>query len=303
MRLSSCIGRVAKVAAGLLLVACAGALCGGCRHDRDLTALDQGSPSISGDGTQLVFARISGKESFLVLYHRQTEKAVRITPEGVQAYQPIWATQRGLIIFTRVEGHYHHLWSVHSDGSQMKRITDGPFIDNPLVASPDGARVYFVRENWTGRLMVPLREVWQADLASEPPQVSLVGLGTSISSDGQKRAFESRLDEGIYLFAGSQSASNFICHGYSPVISPDGQRLAYIRITTNWDKEIWVRDLGAGPERLLYSAHPHFSQPLFSLNSQELAIRRLIPEPPHPDMLIFSLGTHQQERIVVEAVP
>jgi Tol biopolymer transport system component len=300
MRLLSCIERFAKLAGAFFLVACIGGLFGGCRHDRDLTALDQGSPSISADGAQLVFARISGKESFLVLYNRRTKEAMRLTPKGVQAYQPVWATQPGLIIFTRVEGHDHHLWSIHSDGSQMKRITDGPFIDNPLVASSDGAQVYFVRENWTGRLMLPLREVWRADLASKPPQVSLVGLGTSISSDGQKRAFEFQRDQGIYLFAGGQSASNFICHGYSPVISPDGRRLAFVRITTNWDKEIWVRDLEAGTERLVHSARPHFSQPLFSLNSQELAIRQLIPEPPHPEILIFSLGKHLKERVVVE---
>jgi Tol biopolymer transport system component len=302
MRLLSRIARVTRVAVALFLVACTGGLFSGCRHDRELTGLDQGSPSISVDGTQLVFARIGGGESFLVVYDRQKKQARRLTPKGVQAYEPIWSARQGLIIFTRVEEHYHHLWSVHSDGSEMKRITDGPFIDNPLVTSPDGAQVYFVRENWTGRFMLPLREVWKADLAPPQPRVSLVGLGTSISSDGQKRAFESKLDQGIYLFSGSQSGSNFICHGYAPGISPDGVRLAYVRITTNWDKEIWVRNLAAGTERLVYSAHPHFSQPLFSLNSQEVAIRQLIPEPPQPDIVIFSLANRQEERIAVEAV-
>src|SRR5262249_55183515 len=62
----------------------------------------------------------------------------------------------------------------------------------------------------------------------------------------------------------------------TPVISPDGSKVAYTLRETNWDEnayetEIWIADSAAGRPRQLTNARKSSSQPAFSPDSSALA--------------------------------
>jgi Tol biopolymer transport system component len=69
----------------------------------------------------------------------------RVTDSPLADVWPVWSPNGNDIAFTRWNGTYHVLYTVHKDGTQLTRITNAPGRDELAPAwSPDGARLVFL---------------------------------------------------------------------------------------------------------------------------------------------------------------
>jgi Tol biopolymer transport system component len=274
-----------------------------CARERAITPLDQSAPALSQDGAWLLLDSIQQGRGCLLLHERSTGQTLRLTPDEVSAYHPIWSMRGQRIFFTRVEGRHHRLWSMRPDGSELRRVTSGSVLDLPLVTSPDEALLYFLRENRSGWRRRLVHEVWQVSLQAAEARPRRVSEGRSISSNGRlvlRAANPGNAASSKYLLAlDGRTISKGILEAYAPTLSPDGTRVAYTWIAADWTGEVWIHDLQSGARSRILSYWDYGSPARFSLSSDELTFRRLWPESGQIDILIHSISQRSTEPIRV----
>jgi Tol biopolymer transport system component len=123
------------------------------------------------------------------------------------------------------------IYTVNSDGTDLRRLTNSPGIDGAARWSPDGARIVFssVRSG-TGR------EIWTMNAdGSDPRQLTSLGAFSQFpdwSPDGTRIVFQSRRSDGnfdIYVMDSDGGNLQLLRTGNSqscPRWSPDGTRIA-----------------------------------------------------------------------------
>jgi Tol biopolymer transport system component len=105
---------------------------------------------------------------------------------GFRDSYPSWSPDGGRIVFESNRAGSHDIWVMNADGSDVRRLTDHPALDETPVFSPDGERIVFASEREgeldvfsmrpDGSGLVNLYLVW-SDPRTGPFQV----WGTSIS--------------------------------------------------------------------------------------------------------------------------
>ena len=105
----------------------------------------------------------------------------------------------------------------------------------------------------------------------------------------------------VYLADGEESAAKYVCDGFSASISPDGSKLAYVTVTTNWQHEVRVRELRTGKVELIEPMPGDSSPPAFTSGGAALLWRQDWPASNITVITIYSLTSHLRERVVIEA--
>ena len=110
---------------------------------RELTAgaNNNGFPSMSPDGTRIVF-RSFGAEGEGLRVMNLTTKAVTNLTQGYDNF-PLWSPRGDLIMFSRAAGGDYEIYTVHPDGSNVKRLTRSKGNDAHMAWSPDGEHIVF----------------------------------------------------------------------------------------------------------------------------------------------------------------
>ena len=166
-----------------------------------------------------------------------------------------------------------------------------------------------------------VRDVWMRDLAGgEPEQLTRSAFGVlafDVSPDGGKIAFAERKDDGTaadlkLLDLGSRevraltSCGDFVCT--NPIWSPDGNRIAYERLSYNAvepgfavsSTRVWLLDLSSSPpatQPLLAGAQtPPNYRPRWSPDGRRLAVSRLplLPDR-NPGVVIYDLSDESMQ--------
>jgi Tol biopolymer transport system component len=203
---------------------------------------DFGSPPAwAPDGSRLIVTR-SGR---LLLFDVDRGRYRRLThgcrPRVCYDVDPAWAPDGSRIVFARTEGpRSRSLYSMKSDGSEVKRLTRLPgWVADPAW-SPDGRRIAF--ERWSERAKIQIY---------------------SIAPDGSALTV---LDEPPH-----QIGSRL------PAWSPDGRQIAYVRtpeaavVGTRRAyvgpvgapiirAEVWVMDADGSGRKRLYRSSREFAQ-------------------------------------------
>ncbi|MET8826969.1 amidohydrolase family protein [Streptomyces sp. NPDC004610] len=160
-----------------------------------------GSATLAPAGDRLI-AEI---QSVLWSVPRAGGTAVPLTPAGLEPTRPQFAPDGETLVVCAYHGGGYHLWTLRPDGSELRRLTDGPHDDRGPAWSPDGTRIAFASERGGDPVTGSPYRVWTVDVRTGV----LTRLTGRPGQDGPAQGGE--------------------WEDYDPTWSPDGSRVLFVR--------------------------------------------------------------------------
>jgi TolB protein len=102
---------------------------------------NNGFPSMAPDGQRFVYRSFGPEGDGLRIMNLET-KAVTTLTRGNDNF-PLWSPRGDLIMFSRVADGDYEIYTIHPDGSGVKRLTFARGNDTHTAWSPDGERIAF----------------------------------------------------------------------------------------------------------------------------------------------------------------
>ncbi|MGB1926525.1 MAG: TolB family protein [Rubripirellula sp.] len=191
-------------------------------------------PRYSPDGKYVVFTECTGNLSArLVIRNLAQTKDAYITHSGRGGTRsPCFSPSSDLVVYAFAETGPQQLWSVKTDGSDKKQLTECEGISNWPTITPDGKRVVFSnsREN--------NYEIYSMNLdGSEELRLTtneLMDIRPAVSPDGRRIAFTSTRDGNYDIYVMDIDGKNVqrITHSEEredyPAWHPDSSRLVFV---------------------------------------------------------------------------
>lgn len=177
-------------------------------------------PAFSPNGDQVAYVWNGGGDGFQHLYVKLigTETAVRLTSGNADDFSPAWSPDGRSIAFLRVSPNDRGIFIVPAIGGTARKVFTplGKIEWNraALSWSPDGKRLIFP----------------DGKSADSPSSIYALDLGT--------------------MSATAITAPTKLMDGdIGPAFSPDGKKIAFIRATENYVRDIYVMDAAGGEPR------------------------------------------------------
>jgi Tol biopolymer transport system component len=226
--------------------------------------------------SRIAFARFTGGNLGIYVMNADGSDPTKIVvaPVGSDDSEPALSPDGGKIAFTRhAGGHAFYIYIVDADRTHLTQLTDGTLGDTDRFPSfsPDGQRIVFVRDGEITTMNV--NGTNQTQLTTGMPAKAV----PSFSPDGAKIIFSSSNGplSGIDVMNADGtgetlllSSGGGVTYG-SPVFSPDGSTIAYVR-TAPYPSLYLMNSDGTGI-RALPTGPPRTDQPRFSPNGSRLA--------------------------------
>lgn len=172
----------------------------------------------------------------------QGGRAVPLTAPLLDPARPDWAPRGGRVAFEAYSGGGFHIWTMRSDGSDVRQLTFGHGDDREPRFSPDGTEIAFSSDRgFDGRY-----DVWTADVATGALTRMTSGPEDNYepawSPDGSEIAYVSGIGwygSSIHALSRSGGSGHMIARAPptvrldSPSWSPDGRSVAYVQSQGN----------------------------------------------------------------------
>ena len=226
---------------------------------------DFSSPRLAPDGKQILYqARLPDRSLELRLTDLETKRTRALfktdTELPTNSYlAPSWSPDGKQIAFANKAGGSTEIFSIKTDGSDLRNLTNNPTLDTSPIFSLDGKEIIFVRNTYgTGQLYrMNLDGSNQRRLTDRAgyemtPAFSPDGLSIAFAGDREGHGLEIfQLDFRNPSYEKLLAARRF--HDSSPTFSPDGRRMAFIA-TSDGNPEIYMMNSdGTGLFRLTHS--------------------------------------------------
>jgi len=265
------------------------------------------APSMSPNGSTIVYASPKSGHGDLYLVSRDGSKNVRLTNgpdyEGDPQYSPHGST----IVFVRESQGVGHIWIMNADGSGRKQLTHGAADDNSPSFSPDGSQLVFTR------YVRSLRFQGHTSASGEIYVINTDGTEetrltrndyldwpASFSPTGDRIVFgRSRGSQGeIWLMDKNGSNARRIGSGWSPSCSPDGRHIVFLDDRVRrFQYDLYITDLRGDNVRRITSTGGYKSYPTFCLDGHAV----LFLDAPHGrgtgTFVLLDLGDLKTERV------
>lgn len=197
---------------------------------------DGGTPSMSPDGTTLVYSSPCSGRGDVVRVNRDGTGRVKLAGSDDYEAHPIYSPDGARIAYVREHAGDRHIWSMNSDGTGKTQLTFGGVLDDIGEFSPDGSRIHFDRSQQTGGGgRFPKPYVMQSDGKSLRPRPVKP---ESVVKDG--------------------------------VASPDGKHIYFV--SRPYARDLCVRDADGARERILPAPDGYKTVPRFSPDGRTLLI-------------------------------
>ncbi|MET7520621.1 amidohydrolase family protein [Streptomyces sp. NPDC005480] len=198
-----------------------------------VTGMTNGSAALSPDGGTVVFDLLNT----LWTVPAKGGEAKRLTGGALEAVEPDYAPDGRHIVFSAYTDGNFHLWVVGADGRGLRRLTHGTDDHREPRWSPDGTRIACAVETGSRYAVHVLsadggaRKVWTEGNAQEAQP--------AWTPDGKAIVFTSGTNSAPQTIErveadGSRKVLAKVDSGFvaGPSLSPDGDRLAYVHLTT-----------------------------------------------------------------------
>ncbi|MFI1354278.1 amidohydrolase family protein [Streptomyces sp. NPDC020898] len=167
------------------------------------TAATGGSATLAPAGDRLV----AEVQNVLWSVPRGGGTAVALTSPGLEPARPQFSPDGSRLVVCAYRGGGFHLWTLRSDGTGLRQLTDGPWDDRGPAWSPDGTRIAFASERGGDTVTGAPYRVWVVDVRTGA-LTRLTGRPGQ-PGPGQGGAWED----------------------FDPTWSPDGERVLFVRAT------------------------------------------------------------------------
>ena len=268
------------------------------------TAREIGTPNICGDGKKITFyADLNGAYDLFVVNSDGTELTKLASNIGLffglavyhDIYYPSISADGSRIAFaSKVSEHENEIFVINSDGTELKQIPSFTKQDSKsLSISGDGSKILF---RGTGYLCISVNsDRILSDLASEddtdspyvadrwgPPIkiASKVAPGYSVSGDGEKIAFISKLDGDSEIFVVNSDGTelkqltNNTIEERSLTMDGDGSRIAFYASTGDNSYALYVINSDGTGLRLIANDLLDWANPSMSGDGSKIAFKR-----------------------------
>jgi Tol biopolymer transport system component len=242
---------------------------------------DLNDPRLAPDGKQILYqARLSDRSLELRLTELETKRTRVIfktepdAPTGLY-FVPAWSPDEKQIAFTNKVAGNTEIFTIKTDGSDLRNLTNNPMLDTSPIFSPDGKEIIFGRDTYgSGQLFrMNLDGSNQRRLTDKTgyemtPAFSPDGLSLAFAGDREGHGLEIfQLDFRNPSYEKLLAARRF--HDTSPAFSPDGKKMAFIS-SGDGNSEIYVMNSdGTGQFRLTHSKAEEVA-PQFSRDGKSL---------------------------------
>jgi Tol biopolymer transport system component len=169
-------------------------------------------------------------------------KARKLTDDFLEPSRPNWSPTGDLVAFQSYTTGTFHIWVMKPDGTGLHQLTDGHGDDREPRFSPDGKRIAFSSDRaFAGTYDVWVVEVATGALTRWTPSDTTDEFEPSWTPDGKEIVFISGIGAvgtTIQAMDAAGTARTLVTAptGFrinSPVVSPDGTRVAYEQFASN----------------------------------------------------------------------
>ena len=181
----------------------------------------------------------------------------------LQLAENVYASRSGKIAFSSTRDGNLEIYVMDGDGSNPRRLTVHPGVDEYPAWSPDGKKIAFVSNR--NNVNKDLRQIWTIDADGTTPIRLTDGLVDSYpdwSPDGTKIVYDAHLHPeehhvapaGITVMDADGKDKRLLTgEGAHPAWSPDGRKIAFESSRSGRHSEIYVMEAdGRNQKRLTY---------------------------------------------------
>ena len=237
-------------------------------------AADLSAPRVSADGRQILYQARLLDQSLELRITDVASKSTRTVFKTAQNYPiasltPAWSPDNSLIAFAYRGSDNSDIFTIRTDGSDLRNLTRNPLLDTTPIFSTDGKEIVFARDRYG------TAQLYRMDLdgGHQRRVTDRVGyeMTPAFSPDGARLAFAGdRNGRGLDIFLldvnNPQDERVLVArqfHDEAPAFSPDGRAVAFIA-HSDGNPEIYLINVdGTGLVRLTHSkgaeAAPQFT--------------------------------------------